>query len=112
MIQLHDPHANFSDSNDPSTIRLAAAVQSILELIYAICATSFDLIYLDHASSFCWFVAGATIIHFLKAKMDLGEEAEVTRLTQELNVVKYVDRVVGGLSARILINSVLAMCCS
>lgn len=101
MIQLHDPHANFSDSNDPSTIRLAAAVQSILELIYAICATSFDLIYLDHASSFCWFVAGATIIHFLKAKMDLGEEAEVTRLTQELNVVKFV---LGNLGDRTMIG--------
>ncbi|KAG9042989.1 hypothetical protein FS837_010153 [Tulasnella sp. UAMH 9824] len=101
MIQLHDPHANFSDSNDPSTIRLAAAVQSILELIYAICATSFDLIFLDHASSFCWFVAGATIIHFLKAKMGLGEEAEVARLTQELNVVKFV---LGNLGDRTMIG--------
>lgn len=101
MIQLHDPHANFSDSNDPSTIRLASAVQSILELIYAICATSFDLIYLDHASSFCWFVAGATIIRFLKAKMGLKEEAEITRLTQELNVVKFV---LGNLGDRTMIG--------
>ncbi|KAG8939578.1 hypothetical protein FRC04_006223 [Tulasnella sp. 424] len=101
MIQLHDPHANFSDPNDRSAIRVASAVQSILELIYAVCATSFDLIYLDHACSFCWFVAGAAIIRLLKAKMNFKDEAEVERLTQELNVVKFV---LGNLGARTMIG--------
>lgn len=88
MIQLHDPHADLADPSDHSTKRLASAAQGILELIYAICATSFDLIYLDHASSFCWFVAGATIIRFLKIKQAVDDEVEVERLTQELNTVK------------------------
>ncbi|KAG8969215.1 hypothetical protein FRC05_001179 [Tulasnella sp. 425] len=109
MIQLHDPHANFSDPNDRSAIRMASAVQSILELIYAICATSFDLIYLDHACSFCWFVAGAAIIRLLKVKMNLKDEAGVERLTQDLNVVKFVlgnlgDRTTIGLRQIQLLN--------
>ncbi|KAG8989191.1 hypothetical protein FRB90_002375 [Tulasnella sp. 427] len=109
MIQLHDPHADFGDPTDPSTVKLALAVQSILDLIYAICATSFDLIYLDHAASFCWFVAGAAISRFLKAKIILQDETEVERLTQDLNTVKFVlsnlgDRTMIGLRQIKLLN--------
>lgn len=88
MILLHDPHADIGSPNCLSSSRILAATRSILELIYKLCGTTYDLIYLDHSCSFCWFVAGASLIRFLKAKMRIGDEAEVNRITQELGVVR------------------------
>lgn len=88
MILLHDPHADISSPNCLSASRLLTAARAILDLIYKISATTFDLVYLDHACSFCWFIAGATLIRFLRARLDAGDEAEVGRISQELEVVR------------------------
>ncbi|KAG9015674.1 hypothetical protein FRB90_004493 [Tulasnella sp. 427] len=90
MIQLHDPHAKLDSPNDHSTGRMLTAARAILELIYKVCGTTFDLRYMDHGCSFCWFVAGAAVIRFLKVKMDAKDQEEVFRLEQELGVVKFV----------------------
>ncbi|KAG8963641.1 hypothetical protein FRC05_004575 [Tulasnella sp. 425] len=84
MIQLHDPHAQLNSSNDYSATQMLAATRAILELIYKVCGTTFDLLYMDHGCSFCWFVAGAAVIRFLRVKMDAKDEDEVARLEQEL----------------------------
>lgn len=89
MIQLHDPHAKPELPDDPSAAQLLWATRGILDLIYKVCATTFDLLFLDHGCSFGWFVAGASIIRFLKVKMQQKDEEEVARLTQELGAVKY-----------------------
>lgn len=90
MISLHDPHANVFSPNCPSATRLLSSSRAILDLIYRVCSTTFDLIYLDHATSMCWFNAGVVIIRFLNAKTLEGDEAEVARLTQELGAVRSV----------------------
>ncbi|KAG8941093.1 hypothetical protein FRC04_004713 [Tulasnella sp. 424] len=90
MIQLHDPHAQPHSPNDYSATQMLAAARAILELIYKVCGTTFDLLYMDHGCSFCWFVAGAAVIRFLRVKMDAKDEEEVARLEQELGVVKHV----------------------
>ncbi|KAG8939577.1 hypothetical protein FRC04_006222 [Tulasnella sp. 424] len=56
------------------------------------------LLYMAHLLPhvFCWFVAGAAIIRLLKVKMNLKDEAGVERLTQDLNVVKYVPWAAGN----------------
>ncbi|KAG8987872.1 hypothetical protein FRB90_003091, partial [Tulasnella sp. 427] len=90
MIQLHDPHVNFNDPSNKSTARLSASVDKMMDLIHSILATSFDLIYLDHSTSFCWFVAGATIIRFLKAAAERDQQDVVWKLTQNLQTVKFV----------------------
>ncbi|KAG9043659.1 hypothetical protein FS837_009294 [Tulasnella sp. UAMH 9824] len=102
MIQLHDPHAKPELPDDPSAAQLLWATRGILDLIYKVCATTFDLLFLDHSCSFCWFVAGASIIRFLKVKMQQKDEEEVARLTQELGAVKFMlnnlgDRTVIGI---------------
>lgn len=88
MIQLHDPHAQPESPNDYSAMQMLAATRAIMDLIYKLCGTTYDLLYLDHGCGFCWFAAGAAIIRFLKARMDAGDEDEVARLEQELGVVK------------------------
>ncbi len=89
MILLHDPHVDMSSFNCPSAPRMLSAIRSILDLIYKLCATTYDLIFLDHSCSFCWFVAGAALIRFLKVRMDAGDGEEVARMSQELGVVRY-----------------------
>ncbi|KIO33995.1 hypothetical protein M407DRAFT_166327 [Tulasnella calospora MUT 4182] len=88
MIQLHDPHAQLDRPDDYSSAQLLSAAREILELVYKISATTFDVIYLDHACGICWFMAGATIIRFIGVKIDAKDEEEVAVLTQELAPIK------------------------
>ncbi|KAG8996145.1 hypothetical protein FRB94_008535 [Tulasnella sp. JGI-2019a] len=89
-ITLHDPHANVFSVKDPSAQKILAAARAILELIYKICATTFDLLYLDHGSSKAWFLAGVTLIRFLAARTVQRDDDEVARLTQELGAVRFI----------------------
>lgn len=90
MIQLHDPHAKPDSPNDHSAMQMLAATRAILDLIYKLCGTTYDLQYMDHSCSVGWFMAGAAIIRFLKAKIRAKDQDEVARLEQELGIVKYV----------------------
>ncbi|KAG8869610.1 hypothetical protein FRB98_002347 [Tulasnella sp. 332] len=87
-IASHDPHANVFSVRDISAQKILSAARAILELIYKICATTYDLLYLNHSSSKAWFIAGVTFIRFLSARTIQNDEAEVACLTQELNAVK------------------------
>ncbi|KAG9015675.1 hypothetical protein FRB90_004494 [Tulasnella sp. 427] len=95
MIQLHDPHAKPISPNDRSAMQMLVAVRAILDLIYQLSGTTYDLLYMDHGCSFGWFVAGAALIRFIRAKMETKEEDEVTRLEQELGIVKFMLRNLG-----------------
>ncbi|KAG9047470.1 hypothetical protein FS837_002184 [Tulasnella sp. UAMH 9824] len=90
MIQLHDPHAKVDSPNDHSAMQMLAATRAILDLIYKLSGTTYDLLYLDHSCSFGWFIAGVAIIRFLKAKIQARAEDEVVGLEQELGVVKFM----------------------
>ncbi|KAG8941100.1 hypothetical protein FRC04_004720 [Tulasnella sp. 424] len=92
MIQLHDPHAKPDSPNDHSALQMLAAIRAILDLIYRLCGTTYDLLYLDHSCSLGWFVAGAAIIRFLKAKIDAKDEDEATILEQEFMLRTLGDR--------------------
>lgn len=89
MIQLHDPHAQLRSPDDYSAMKMLSAAREVLDLIYKLSATSFDVLYLDHACSFGWFLAGATVTRFLTVKMDAQDQEEVSRLTQELAAIKF-----------------------
>lgn len=89
MIILHDPHANVFSFQDRSAARLLSATRAILDLIYKVCGTTFDLLYLDHWSSTGWFIAGVTLIRFLNARTAQRDGVEIQKLTEELGAVKY-----------------------
>lgn len=59
-----------------------------MDLIYKLSSTNFDLIYLEHACTFCWFTAGATLIRCLKVSSNQGDIAESEKLSQEIGVIK------------------------
>lgn len=115
VILLHDPHANLSSPSCPSAERMSTAVRAILELMYKLSATTFDLLYLDHSCSLTWFVAGATLIRFLAVKTEAGEQGEVAKISQELAVVRFMlsnlgEKTVIGRESRSRHPSVLKLC--
>ena len=44
MLLLHDPHA---DTGDRSHERLSAAAHAILDMVYLVCSSNYDLTLLD-----------------------------------------------------------------
>ncbi|KAG8857248.1 hypothetical protein FRB96_005923 [Tulasnella sp. 330] len=90
MITLHDPHANVCSAKDSSAQKILTAAREILGLIYNVCGTAFDLLYLDHMSSTGWFLAGATLIRFLVAKTAQDDALEALILKEELNSVQFM----------------------
>ncbi|KAG8997274.1 hypothetical protein FRB95_003580 [Tulasnella sp. JGI-2019a] len=114
MITLHDPHANVFAAHDASAEKLLKSARTILDLIYKVCSTTFDLIYLDHSASTAWFFAGVTLIRFLNARTIQKNDAEVARLNQELGVIKFIlgnlgDRTAVGFRHIKLLEMVYAM---
>ncbi|KAG8882853.1 hypothetical protein FRB97_007677 [Tulasnella sp. 331] len=110
-ITLHDPHANVFSADDPSAQKILSAARGIMGLIYNVCSTTFDPLFLDHMSSTAWFLAGTTIIRFLAAKTAQGDEVEVGILKEELSAVKFMltnlgDRTGIGLRQLKLLNVV------
>jgi hypothetical protein len=49
-VVLHDPHADVQQSGCISALKILTAARGILDLIYSICSTSYDITLLD---SFC-----------------------------------------------------------
>lgn len=50
MIVLHDPHADVLQSGCISALKILTAARAILDLIYSVWSTSYDISLLD---SFC-----------------------------------------------------------
>ncbi|KAG8886094.1 hypothetical protein FRB99_004408 [Tulasnella sp. 403] len=77
-------------STCPSAKRLEGAAGTIMESIYRISSTSFDILLLDHYSSFCWFMAGMALVRILKSKIDAGAHIEVIKVNSEIEVIKHI----------------------
>lgn len=92
---LHDPHADPSSPNCKSAEKLLNAARSILELVYIVCATSFDITLLDPVASFAWFLAARVFVRFLKARIDARRHAEAVSLRGELEVIRLALRRMG-----------------
>ncbi|KAG8843966.1 hypothetical protein FRB96_003671 [Tulasnella sp. 330] len=87
-IQLHDPHVDFSSAKCPSKKKMLAAVDVIMASIYQLSGTACDTALLDHYSSFCWLMAGMTLVRILKAKLDSHSHIEAIKMNAEIDIVK------------------------
>lgn len=47
QLLLHEPHFRPDDPTDPSAVAMYKSAHSILELVYSISATSYDVSLLD-----------------------------------------------------------------
>ncbi|KAG6832433.1 hypothetical protein H0H92_001479, partial [Tricholoma furcatifolium] len=88
-IVLHDPHADVLQSGCISALKILTAARAILDLIYSVWSTSFDISLLDSFCSFCWFVAGRVLVRFLQASQDAKSADQISTLRAELDFVQY-----------------------
>ncbi|TFK41060.1 hypothetical protein BDQ12DRAFT_600361 [Crucibulum laeve] len=89
-IVLHDPHAEVRQSGCISALKILTAARAILDLIYNVWSTSFDITLLDSFCSFCWFVGGRVLVRFLQAAIDAKSEDQISTLRAELDFVQRV----------------------
>lgn len=95
FILLHDPHADPSSPHCKSAEKLLNAARAILDLVYILCATSFDITLLDPVASFAWFLAARVFVRFLKARLDGRRRTEAIGLRNELEVIRLALRRMG-----------------
>lgn len=106
-IVLHDPHADVRRSGCISALKILTAARAILDLIYNVWSTSFDISLLDSFCSvfysfvilfprlmtqnqFAWFFGGRVLVRFLQAAMDTKSQDQISTLRAELGFVQYV----------------------
>ncbi|KAG8810678.1 hypothetical protein FRC17_002836, partial [Serendipita sp. 399] len=87
-ILLHDPHADPSAPSCRSADKLLTAARAILDLVYILRATSFDITHLDPVASFAWFLAARVFVRLLRARLDGRRIAEAIALRKELEVIR------------------------
>jgi hypothetical protein len=92
---LHDPHADPSSPFCKSSEKLLIAARQILDLVYILCSTSFDITLLDPVASFAWFLSARVLVRFLKAKIEARKHAEAISLRNELEVIRVALKRVG-----------------
>ncbi|KAG9001547.1 hypothetical protein FRB94_004698 [Tulasnella sp. JGI-2019a] len=90
VILLHDPHVDFNSSTCPSKKKMLDAVDVIMASIYQLSSTPHDIVLLDHYSSFCWVMAGMTLIRILRAKLETKSHIEAIKVNAEIEVVKHI----------------------
>ncbi|KAG9000053.1 hypothetical protein FRB94_005682 [Tulasnella sp. JGI-2019a] len=90
VILLHDPHVDFNSSTCPSKKKMLDAVDVIMASIYQLSSTTHDVVLLDHYSSFCWVMAGMTLVRVLKAKFETKSHIEAIKVNADIEIVKHI----------------------
>lgn len=87
MILLHEPHANL-ERNCTSAAKILESARAILELIYAMWSTNYDIGLLDYFCSFCWYLAGQCFGRFLHVAQEAACVQQIDTLRAELDFVR------------------------
>lgn len=104
-LLLHDPHA---EHGDRSHERLTLAAHAILDLVYLICSTSYDITRLDPAvivrpfiqdlrsgispvaddDQWCWSTAAQELVRQMQHTGRTGQTTQVAVLRSEIEVIR------------------------
>ncbi|KAG1755181.1 uncharacterized protein EDB91DRAFT_1233936 [Suillus paluster] len=88
VILLHEPHSNIHRANCTSAAKILESARTILDLIYAVWSTNYDIGLLDYFCPFCWYLAGRIFSRFLHAAQDAGCVQQMETLQAELDFVR------------------------
>ncbi|PCH33848.1 hypothetical protein WOLCODRAFT_94323 [Wolfiporia cocos MD-104 SS10] len=89
-ILLHEPHAVVGQSTCTSSCKILSASRQILDMVYIISSTSYDLPLLGLSPIICWFMAGRVLVRFLRVAIDCNSEEMCNTLRQEVNFLQSV----------------------
>ncbi|KAI9513029.1 hypothetical protein F5148DRAFT_462319 [Russula earlei] len=98
IILLHDPYAHVYSPGCVSAFKILEASRSVLDLIYAVRSTSFDITLLDFFCAFSWFMAGRVLVRFWHAAQEANSEEQTLTLRAE---VEYIISALAKLGGRV-----------
>ncbi|TFY75169.1 hypothetical protein EWM64_g8842 [Hericium alpestre] len=87
IILLHDPHAHVGSAGCMSAFKILEAARAVLDLIYAVQSTSYDITLLDYFCAFCWFMAGRVLVRFWHAAQEAKSEEQTITLRAEVEYI-------------------------
>ncbi|KZT21176.1 hypothetical protein NEOLEDRAFT_1121516 [Neolentinus lepideus HHB14362 ss-1] len=87
-ILLHEPHAEVGHRSCTSAARILDASRAILNLVYALTSTSYDISLLDNFSTFAWFLAGRILVRFLEAAQLVNGQEQIPTLVNEITYIR------------------------
>lgn len=87
IILLHDPHAHVKSPCCVSAFKILEASRAVLDLIYAVRSTSFDVTLLDFFCAFCWFMAGRVLVRFWQAAQQANSKEQTLTLHSEVDYI-------------------------
>ncbi|KAJ3537494.1 hypothetical protein NM688_g6679 [Phlebia brevispora] len=90
QVLLHEPHARIGDMTCVSTRKTLAASRVIVELMYAITATNYDVTLLDLMPFMCWFMAGRVLVRFLRTAIDANQRDTIVLLQSQISYIRTV----------------------
>ncbi|KAJ3524974.1 hypothetical protein NM688_g8472 [Phlebia brevispora] len=86
-ILLHEPYADLGSSTCISATKILAAARNIMDLIYSIASTSFDVSLLDSLPYMAWYNAGRVLTRFLKVAVESSMFDSIMTLQAEVSFV-------------------------
>lgn len=87
-IILHDPHADTRRAGCLSAAKILTAARAILDLIYDVWSTSFDITLMDSFCAFCWFTAARVLARFLQVSVASHNDDQTATLRSELEFIQ------------------------
>lgn len=87
-ILLNEPHARPSNVSCLHADKMLKGARAIVEMIYRIDATSYDVSLLGLHAIMCWFMAARVLVRFLKAAIDAESEPQMNALQDEIAYVR------------------------
>ncbi|KAH9984661.1 hypothetical protein BJV74DRAFT_848132 [Russula compacta] len=117
IILMHDPHAHVHHPGCVSAFKILEASRNILNLIYAVLSTSYDVTLLDSFCAFSWFMAGRVLVRFWQAAQDANSEDQTLTLRAEVEYIiaalaKLGERVPLAHRCHLMLNEVAARTCT
>ncbi|CAE6411939.1 unnamed protein product [Rhizoctonia solani] len=88
IILMHEEHADINSPNCLSTQKSLLAARAILDLIYLVCSTSYDMARLPSVCNFCWFMAARVLVRVLKHRHQAGKIGEAATMRSEVEVIR------------------------
>ncbi|EKM56893.1 uncharacterized protein PHACADRAFT_254261 [Phanerochaete carnosa HHB-10118-sp] len=87
QILLHEPHMNVKDPTCQSLNQVSKGARAILDLMYSLSATSYDISLLGQLAFNAWNCAGRALVEFLKIAIDTNNLDQVFVLHSEIYFV-------------------------
>ncbi|KZT01965.1 uncharacterized protein LAESUDRAFT_443524 [Laetiporus sulphureus 93-53] len=89
-ILLHETHAAVGSEACQSSLKILNAARGILNLVYDVCATSYDLSLLGQFAAVSWFMAGRVLVRFLRAAINSNTSDLSVNLLVEIDFIRMV----------------------